>query len=76
MNIKYKIIPVNTTSLIYLGIDNDLKVYSRRKLNHRINDDFIKVVEKIKNLFTTEPRAIITATADIWSTIWFCALTQ
>jgi hypothetical protein len=60
-NIKnVKIISVNTTSLIYLGTDYD----------------FIKVVEKIKNLFTTEPLAIITTTADIWSTIWFCALTQ
>lgn len=53
MNIKMSTISVNSTTLINLGIDNDLKVYLRRTLSRRINDDFIKVVEKIKNMFTT-----------------------
>jgi len=29
---------VNSTNLIYLGIDNDLQVYSRRTLSRRINE--------------------------------------
>lgn len=43
-------------------------MYSRRTLSRRINDDFINVIDKIKNVFTAEPRTLITTTADIWST--------
>lgn len=52
----------------YLDIDSDLHVYSRRTLSRRINVDYKKVNEEIINVFKTEPRILITTTADIWST--------
>lgn len=57
---------INSTK--YLDIDSDLNVYSRRTLSRRVNDDYTKVIEEITNLFKTEPRILITSTADIWST--------